>query len=382
MKDLVYLNYAATSYKKFPATIEALTAYLAENQFMNYGRNAPLLREGLPLLETRQLLAEFFQAPSAAQITFTNNATTSLNLALAGILQPGDHVITTMLEHHAVARPLHLLEKERGISVTYVACQKTGLLDVEDIQRAWRTNTKALVMTHASNVLGTILPIEECFQWAQQKGLLTVLDAAQTAGFLPIKMTQMAIDVLAFTGHKSLYGLAGIGGLAFSERGAEAVKPLITGGTGSHSNSFDQPSFLPDKFEAGTLNSLGILSLNSSIKELNKIGLAAIQKHERTLMQNFLDGLSGLPITILGTKDAAQTVPVVSIILWNQEETVVAQQLAEQYGIMTRAGLHCAPLAHETAGTLATGTLRFSFGWQTTPEEITWTIHALQELLI
>ena len=193
MKDLVYLNYAATSYKKFPATIEALTAYLAENQFMNYGRNAPLLREGLPLLETRQLLADFFQAPSAAQITFTNNATTSLNLALAGILQPGDHVITTMLEHHAVARPLHLLEKERGISVTYVACQKTGLLDVEDIQRAWRTNTKALVMTHASNVLGTILPIEECFQWAQQKGLLTVLDAAQTAGFLPIKITQMAI---------------------------------------------------------------------------------------------------------------------------------------------------------------------------------------------
>uniref|UniRef100_UPI00313E058F aminotransferase class V-fold PLP-dependent enzyme n=2 Tax=Enterococcus TaxID=1350 RepID=UPI00313E058F len=152
---------------------------------------------------------DFFQAPSAAQITFTNNATTSLNLALAGLLQPGDHVITTMLEHHAVARPLHLLEKERGISVTYVACQKTGLLDVEDIQRAWRTNTKALVMTHASNVLGTILPIEKCFQWAQQKGLLTVLDAAQTAGFLPIKMTQMAIDVLAFTGHKSLYGLAG-----------------------------------------------------------------------------------------------------------------------------------------------------------------------------
>ncbi len=249
MKDLVYLNYAATSYKKFPATIEALTAYLAENQFMNYGRNAPLLREGLPLLETRQLLADFFQAPSAAQITFTNNATTSLNLALAGLLQPGDHVITTMLEHHAVARPLHLLEKERGISVTYVACQKTGLLDVEDIQRAWRTNTKALVMTHASNVLGTILPIEKCFQWAQQKGLLTVLDAAQTAGFLPIKMTQMAIDVLAFTGHKSLYGLAGIGGLAFSERGAEAVKPLMAGGTGSHSNSFDQPSFLPDKFE-------------------------------------------------------------------------------------------------------------------------------------
>ncbi|NSS17847.1 aminotransferase class V-fold PLP-dependent enzyme, partial [Enterococcus faecalis] len=326
--------------------------------------------------------ADFFQAPSAAQITFTNNATTSLNLALAGILQPGDHVITTMLEHHAVARPLHLLEKERGISVTYVACQKTGLLDVEDIQRAWRTNTKALVMTHASNVLGTILPIEECFQWAHQKGLLTVLDAAQTAGFLPIKMTQMAIDVLAFTGHKSLYGLAGIGGLAFSEQGAEAVKPLITGGTGSHSNSFDQPSFLPDKFEAGTLNSLGILSLNSSVKELNKIGLAAIQKHERTLMQNFLDGLSGLPVTILGTKDVAQTVPVVSITLWNQEETVVAQQLAEQYGIMTRAGLHCAPLAHETAGTLATGTLRFSFGWQTTPEEITWTIHALQELLI
>lgn len=172
-------------------------------------------------------------------------------------------------------------------------------------------------MTHASNVLGTILPIEECFQWAHQKGLLTVLDAAQTAGFLPIKMTQMAIDVLAFTGHKSLYGLAGIGGLAFSERGAEAVKPLITGGTGSHSNSFDQPSFLPDKFEAGTLNSLGILSLNSSVKELNKIGLAAIQKHERTLMQNFLNGLSGLPVTILGTKDVAQTVPVVSITLWN-----------------------------------------------------------------
>lgn len=379
MKKPVYLNYAATSNKRPQIVIDQLCEYLQNNSSTSSNRSFQLNDEVSIAFETRAILASFFNAPDPAHILFTANITNSLNMILHGLLSNGDHVITTSIEHNAVARPLHLLEKNSGVSVTYVDCLPDGQLSVKQIEEAILPETKMLVMNHASNVLGTILPIKECFEVAQAHGIITVLDTAQTAGFLPIDMSEMFIDVLAFTGHKSLMGLTGIGGFALAKGMEEKISPWLSGGTGSRSESFEQPEFLPDKFEPGTPNTLGMLSLNNSVRYIQEIGLETIYDHERKLTEQFLRGLENVPIKILGTKDAALSVPVVSIIASKKDPGELSQQLFDEFGIITRCGLHCSPLAHQTAGTSKTGATRFSFGWHTTTAEIDYALDVLKK---
>jgi cysteine desulfurase family protein len=381
MKEFVYLNHGATSNQKFQSTVTELCTYLTTNNHVNTGRGAQMIDEPDFVFDTRQLLADFFQAPDSAHVIFTPNATTSLNMVLNGLLKSGDHVLTTMVEHNAVARPLHRLEKQRQITVTHLLCQPNGQLDPRQIEAAILPETKALVMTHASNVLGTILPIKECFRIAKEHGLITILDSAQTAGFLPINMLDLSVDILVFTGHKNLMGLAGIGGFALAESVVAEVDPWISGGTGSISISLDQPQVLPDKYEPGTANLLGILSLKSAVQTIEELGLEKITQHGQKLTAHFIEGLTDLPVRVLGTKNPDTSVPLVSIVTPNVDTGELAQILAERYQIITRSGLHCAPLAHQTAGTLKSGAVRFSFGWENTLEEIDYTLKALHEIL-
>ncbi|MEI5989082.1 cysteine desulfurase [Enterococcus termitis] len=380
MKQPVYLNYAATSNHKFEETINELTNYLVANNNLNANRGAQNMAELELIFEARQSLADFFGAPDPAHIIFTPNATTSLNMVLNGLLKKGDQVLTTAVEHNAVVRPLNLLETEKNIAVTYLECESNGCLDPSQIEHLIRPETKVLVMTHASNVLGTILPVKECFKIAKDHGIITILDSAQTAGFLPIDMEELSIDVLAFTGHKGLMGLSGIGGFALALNVEKLIDPWLSGGTGSASQSLKQPDFLPDKFEPGTANTLGILSLKSAIQQIREIGLKKIEIHERMLTARFLAGLKRLPLHILGTSDPKQCVPVISITAPTIDSSELSQLLFERYQIITRYGLHCSPLAHQTAGTLKGGAVRFSFGWNTTVAEIDYTLNALGEI--
>lgn len=381
MKQPVYLNYAATSNQKFDTTIDELCAYLKENNSTNTNRSINTLGDLGSLFDARQVLADFFHAPDPAHVIFTSNATMALNMVLHGLLKPGDHVLTTMVEHNAVTRPLQLLETERNVVVTHLVCAKDGSLDPEQIETAIRGETKVLVMTHASNVLGTILPVKECFEKAKKHGIITILDSAQTAGILPINMEELSIDILTFTGHKSLMGLSGIGGFVLGKNIEKKIDPWLTGGTGSASHLLTQPDFLPDKFEPGTLNMLGIISLKSAVTEIQRLGLEQILMHERMLTKRFLDGVKGMPIEILGCQDAERSVPVVSLVSPKIDSGEFAQRLADAFQIITRSGLHCAPLAHETAGTIKTGAVRFSFGWQTTTAEIDYALSALESVL-
>jgi len=374
------MNYAATSLHKPKPVIDAVTNYLQNNNEITPQRSYLNFTGQDIIFQGREAVADFFHAKDSSEVIFTQNITLSLNMILHGLLQAGDHVITTSVEHNAVMRPLHLLE-QAGVEVSYLDCDKTGQLAPEKIESALQKNTKLLVMTHASNVLGSILPVERCFEIAHKHKLLTVLDTAQTAGFLPIDQQALHIDVLAFTGHKSLLALTGIGGFILSEKAAQQMRPWLTGGTGLFSESVAQPDILPDKFEAGTPNNVGILSLKTSLEWLKQTGLKTIQENEQALTKQFLSGLKGMPLEILGNTDVCNRVPVVSVVPQELEVNELTQVLYEDYGIITRHGLHCAPTAHKTAESFATGALRFSFGFETTATEIDRCLIALEQIL-
>ena len=376
----VYLNWAATSYRKPAATLQAVNNYLQTNHYQNSNRALPGMTESGIALQTRQILADFFGVTNPAQVLFTQNATMSLNMVLNGLLYSGDHVITTSMEHNAVTRPLNLLAQQ-GVTTTYLQCDRLGQLVPEQLDAAIKPATRAVVMTHAANVTGTIMPIKECFALAHKRGLVTILDASQTAGLLPINMDVLNIDILVFTGHKSLLGLPGTGGFCLADGVAEQIRPWLVGGTGNASAAPQQPDFLPDKFEPGTPNTLGILSLGSSVKAITELGLTKIQQHEQALTQHFLTGLANLPVTIFGPNQADQMVPVVSLIAPGYDVGELGGQLYHQFGIITRCGLHCAPLAHKTIGTFPNGSIRFSLGYQTTAQELDYTLAALAQLL-
>jgi cysteine desulfurase family protein len=377
----VYMNAAATTYQKPPRVTEAVTRYLNENMHLNSGRNLQGLEEGGIALDARLALCGFFNVPNPRQVLFTPNVTTSLNIIINGLLRKGDHVLTTSVEHNAVARPLSLLDQKGLIEVTYLPCRCDGSLCPEQIEPLLRPNTKALIMNHASNVLGTVLPIRECFGIARKHGVVTVLDSAQTAGYLPIDMEADCIDVLAFTGHKSLMGLAGIGGFALWSGLEEKISPWLVGGTGSSSTSLEQPDFLPDKFEPGTQNTIGILSLKIALEEFGEIGLETMKTQEQKRMKRLLSGLSQLPVHVYGTADAEKSVPVVSLNAPGHDPGELAQALFERYRIIARSGLHCSPLSHKTAGSFPNGSLRLSPGYHTTDAEIDDVLAALGELL-
>lgn len=379
--DGVYMNFAATTCQKPKRVTEAVTRYLNENMHLNAGRNPQALAEEEIALDARLALCGFFHIQNPRQVLFTPNSTTALNMVINGLLRPGDHVLTTSVEHNAVARPLRLLEQKGILEVTYLPCRADGSLSPEQIEPNLKANTRALVMNHASNVLGTILPVRECFSIAKSRGVVTVLDSAQTAGCLPIDMQADCIDVLTFTGHKGLMGLAGIGGFALSPATEEKISPWLCGGTGSASESLEQPDFLPDKFEPGTQNTIGILSLKEALAELAEIGLGAIKAREEQGMKRLLKGLSSLPVHLYGTKSAEKSVPVVSLNAPGKDPGELAQELFDQYGVIARSGLHCSPLAHRTAGSFPQGSLRLSLGFSTTDAEIDYAVEALRKLL-
>jgi cysteine desulfurase family protein len=349
---------------------------------LNAGRNFEGLDDGAIELRARRALAQLFNVSDANRVIFTSGVTASMNMILNGLLKEGDHALASGVEHNAVARPLEMLRQKGVIEADYLRCQEDGRLDPRDVRAAFRPNTRLMVMAHASNVLGTIQPIKECFKIAREHGALTVLDAAQTTGVLPLSMDDLGIDVLAFTGHKGLRGLSGIGGFALADGVSEGMAPWLSGGTGSASHNMTQPDFLPDKFEPGTHNTLGILSLALSVEEILGIGVDVIRSREMALTAMFLDLCGGIRgIRVHGPKDARRSAAIVSVDSPGNDVGVMAGRLYYEHGIITRSGLHCSPLAHQTAGTCPQGTLRFSFGYETTEEDLSDAAKALKKVI-
>ena len=331
--------------------------------------------------ETRELLKTLFNASDSKNVIFTANITQSLNMVLKGYLKPGDHVLVSAMEHNAVMRPLIQL-KANGVTFDRIPCTSEGELILESIEGLIKNNTKAIIMTHASNVSGTMMPIEEVGKLCEKHRLKFIVDAAQTAGVIDIDMKAMHIDVLTFTGHKSLLGPQGIGGFLLTDEMAISIEPYIAGGTGSFSHTEDMPSQMPDKFEAGTLNTPGVYGLNAALKYLMALGLNEIRNKEMALTQMFLEGLKRFPnVTVIGKQETFNRTAVVSIQIEGIDIAHVAYLLDKEYHIMTRVGLHCAPHAHKTLGTYPIGTLRFSFGHLNTPDEIQTCIEALETIL-
>ena len=402
-QEKIYLDNAATSFPKPEEVPMAVYDYMTKlGTNVNRGGYATAYDTESVVFECRELIGALFHAPDYKNVVFTRNITESMNVVLKGLLHSGDHVIVSSMEHNAVMRPIRQLEK-KGVSFTRVQCESDGSLKPEKLSSCLRPDTKAVVMTHASNVFGTMLPIQEVGAFCKENGLVFILDSAQTAGVFPIDMEKMHIDILCFTGHKGLLGPQGIGGFILRDELVLKIEPLISGGTGSLSNVETVPEFMPDRFEAGTPNLPGIFGLHAALNWLRKLGekslsaelfttehcfsaaLEKISEHELHLTEEFLTLLEPLEkegkLKIIGKKDTEMRTGVVSIQTLTRELSDTAFQLDTRYGIMTRVGLHCAPSAHKTMGTYPTGTIRFSFGFANTDKEVKLAIDALRELL-
>jgi len=374
----IYGDQAATSFPKPRAVIEAVSSFLT-NTSGSPGRSAHgyAIEAGRAVFEARETVADFFNCPSSEQVIFTANVTESLNLVLLGLLQSGDHVVTTSMEHNSVMRPLQYLKESGKVDFTVVSCDDQGRLAPENIQKALRPETRLIVVNHASNVTGTILPIEAV---GEIKGnAFFLIDTAQSAGVIPIDMQKAKVDFLAFTGHKSLLGPTGIGGLCLSKD--IRLNPLKRGGTGSRSESWVHPDFLPDRYESGTPNSLGIVGLNAGIRFIQDLGLERIRAHELRLIRQMTEGLSAIKgVKIYGPRAADEKTGIVSLNIEGKSPSEVCLILDRKYGIMTRGGLHCAPIAHKTIGTFPNGTVRLSLGYFNTMEEVDQVIRAIYEI--
>jgi cysteine desulfurase family protein len=380
--QLIYFDHAATSWPKPAGMIDAMAHYsgmIGGSPGRSGHRRS--LDAGRTILETREALAELFGCSDSLRIAFTKNATEALNIALLGLLHPGDHVITSGMEHNSVMRPLRFLETQ-GVQISVVSCAGDGMLNPEDVHAAIRPQTRLLVVTHASNVTGTIQPIAELGQIAREHGFLFCVDAAQTAGALPIHVDEMAIDLLAFSGHKSLFGPQGTGGLYIREGIERHLRPLMMGGTGSRSEFEVQPDFMPDKYESGTPNAIGLAGLGAGVRFVLAEGVEAIRRREEGLTERFMKGLASLKdITVYGPPDAASRAAVVSFNIDGVSPSEASLELDERFGILCRPGLHCAPAAHRTIGTFPQGTIRFGFGYFNKDEEISFALEAIQSFL-
>ena len=382
----IYFDNAATSYSKPESVYETVHQFMKEiGASSGRGAYRKALQADRIIYETRQKLASLFGIKDASRIVFTANATASLNLALKGFLKPNSHVITTSMEHNALWRPLKRLERERGIEITPVQCASDGTLNPPfvprgDLADVIKPNTKLIAVLHASNVVGTIMPIKEIGEVAKEKRIPLLVDAAQTAGVYPIDVEELGIDMLAFTGHKGLLGPQGTGGLYIRE-GIE-LEPLKEGGTGGESILETQPSNLPDRYEAGTLNAPGLAGLGAGVSFILSEGVDKIRAKEIALTKRLIDKLSEIPeVEIYGPKDAEKQVGVVSMNVADYAPEEIGYVLDEVYGIMVRTGLHCAPCAHRTIGTIERGTLRISLGYFNTEEEIDYITESLKSII-
>ena len=401
--DRIYLDYACTSYPKPDEVVRAVTDYMTR-----IGSNVSRSSYGTAyeaeeiVYDTRAMLCDLFHGPDVRNVIFTRNITESLNVLLKGLLKPGDHVLVSAMEHNAVMRPLNQIarelpteeqqaeagsetvqeamseiariSREKMLTYTRIPCDTEGFLQTQEMEKLLRPQTRAVVMMTASNVSGTLMPVDEVGAFCRKHGLIFIVDSAQTAGAFDIDMKKSGISALAFTGHKGLLGPQGTGGFIITDELAGQMDPLISGGTGSFSHTEQIPEILPDRFEAGTLNLPGIAGLGAALKFLRERGIGSILAHERQMTQLFLDQIASLEesgcLKIAGPRTAAERSAVVSVCPQHMDPSQLAFCLEQEYGIMTRVGLHCAPSAHKSLGTFPSGTVRFSFGWATTEEEI------------
>jgi cysteine desulfurase / selenocysteine lyase len=379
---MIYLDNAATSYPK-PKEVGQAMMYFLEKVGANPGRSSHRLsiEAGRILYQARESLAELFKVDDPLRIIFTLNVTEALNLALKGLLWPGDQVITSSMEHNSVMRPLRELEK-RGVEVKVVPCSSQGVLDPVDLERAIKKNTKLIVLNHGSNVIGSLLPITVVGEMAKRHHILFLVDTAQTAGCYPLDIKKDNIDLLAFTGHKALYGPPGTGGLVIGERvNTKKLTPLKVGGTGSHSEFEEQPGFLPDIYESGTPNIVGLNGLKEGVRFVLAEGVDKIHQHEKNLIIRLIEGLKEIPeVTLYGGDYRKEQVAVVSFNLKDKWPSEVGMRLDEEYDIMCRVGLHCSPATHKTIGTFPRGTVRFSMSWFNTLEEVDQVIMAIRDI--
>ena len=379
---IIYLDNAATSWPKPPPVIAAMEHFLAEVG-ANPGRSGHRLsiEAARVVFRAREAVAGLLGVPDPLRVVFCANATHALNLAMCGLLGPGRHVVTTSMEHNSVMRPLRALEME-GTAVTVVPCSPEGGLDVAAVEQALRPETTMVVMTHASNVVGTLLPVKEVAALTRARDLLLLVDGAQSVGALPIDLDDLGADLLAFTGHKALYGPTGTGGLIIGERVDTArLQPLVRGGTGSNSESEIQPHFLPDKFESGTMNVVGLAGLEAGVRWLVEQGVEELRDRESDLTARLLEGLCEIPgVEVKGTLDACRQLPVVSFTLDGPDPGEIGLRLDEEFDIAARVGLHCSPAAHKTLGTFPAGTVRFSLSAFTTTNDIDFALRAVRHL--
>lgn len=379
---MIYFDNAATSWPKPPGVAEAMVHFLDEVG-ANPGRSAHrrAIESGRIVYEAREAVADLFNAPDPLRVVFGANVTEALNLALRGYLRTGDHVVASSMEHNSMMRPLRALERE-GVELTVVHCSSEGFLDPADVEAAIRPHTVMIALNHGSNVVGTLLPVAEAGHIARQHDLLLLVDAAQTGGAYPIDVQADQIDLLGFTGHKSLYGPMGTGGLIIGERvDVGRLQPLKRGGTGSNSELEEQPDFLPDKCESGTPNAVGLTGLGAGVRWVLERGVEEIRAHEVEMTQQLIDGLRETPnVTVYGGLDAKRQTATVSFNVAGMAPSEVGLRLDEEHGIMCRVGLHCAPSAHKTIGTFPVGTVRFGLSAFNTLEEVDEAVEAVGQL--
>ena len=383
----IYLDQASTSYPKAPSVAQAVYDYLNGSAVnVNRGGYQAAYSVEEQIFETREQLLRLFHFTSGKgkNVIFTPNITTSLNILLKGLLKSGDHVLVSSMEHNAVMRPLVQLARH-GVTFDRIPCSADGSLLIEKAEELLKPNTRLLVCLHASNVCGTIMPVQELGKFCKKHGLLFILDTAQTAGTVPIDMEALQLNALAFTGHKGLRGPQGTGGFLIRNELASQIEPLLSGGTGSVSHTEEVPSFLPDRFEPGTPNIPGILGLHAALCDLEQTDMGKLHQHELELTQYFINGLmqmdpSESTLRAIGKHNTIERTSVVSVQTLQTDMARVAYEMDDTYGIMTRVGLHCAPSAHKTLGTYPEGTIRFSFGPENTPHEVDLALHALAEI--
>lgn len=375
---MIYLDNAATSRRKPQEVIDAVVFAMTSLGNAGRGTTEAALDAARTIYGAREKIAGFFGVKNPKQVVFTSNSTESLNIAIHGLIKPGDHVISSVMEHNSVLRPLYERE-EAGAELTLIECDEKGRLLTGDIEKNIRDNTRAIVLTHGSNLTGNVNDIEKVGRIAKAHGLLFIVDASQTAGVLPVDVEKMNIDVLCFTGHKSLLGPQGTGGMCVRE-GLE-IEPLKRGGSGVDTYNRHHPSEMPTALEAGTLNGHGIAGLSAAIDFIEKTGIDEIREKEQSLMKRFVEGVRDIPgVKLYGDFDAEVRCPVVALNIGNADSSEISDILSMDYDIATRPGAHCAPEMHESLGTVDQGAVRFSMSYFNTGEEIDAAIRAVREI--
>lgn len=379
----VYLDNAATTFPKPDTVVSSIMTYMTQvGSNPGRGASSSSLAGNRVVFQCREAIANLFNFPNVENVIFTSNITHSLNTLIKGVVKKGWHVITSSMDHNATLRPLSALKEKGDINLTILDCSQEGLINIDDFKRAIEDNTKLVVLSHASNIIGTIQPLEEIGRICKEKEIYLIIDSAQTAGVLDLDFKKLNCSALAFTGHKSLLGPQGIGGFIIDDELNNITKPFIEGGTGSVSSNVIQPDFLPDKFESGTMNTPGIAGLLAGINFINEKGLKYIREYEEELCQKFINGALNIDsIKVYGTMDSSARTSTISINSSKIDNAELGFILDSEFGIITRTGLHCAPLAHKTIGTYPSGTIRFSFGIFNDEKDVDYALSCINKVI-